>query len=370
MFTPADFVAYLRRAGAVDSYQPPAGVVLCYQRSLYHHVLKAEGLKSPARQGALHGLLLLPSTGGRVGLLGQFGIGAPAAAAALEELAAMGTGAFVSVGTAGSLQRDLDIGDLVLCEAAIRDEGVSHHYLPPAKLATADAGMTAALGAALGHAGVPFRSGSSWTIDTPYRETVAEARHYQAEGVLCVEMEAAALFAVAEVRRLRRLLGLRHQRLPRRPGLEPSIPRAPGPGRPDHAVQRGGERPAGNSAIAIGSGPAAGASLRRRRSGGSRLAGSARLAGEQASGLREAQPALRPPSSCSTGATGTERRTSQLAAQVGQDREDSAVIFGCGRQAQLGEDAPDVGLDGLGRHVQTAGDRVVGAALGHLGQHG
>jgi uridine phosphorylase len=203
MFTPADFAAYLRQAGALDSYQPPAGVVLCYQRSLYQHVLKAEGLRAPARHGALHGLLLLPSTGGRVGLLGQFGIGAPAAAAALEELAAMGTGAFVSVGTAGSLQRDLDIGDLVLCEAAIRDEGVSHHYLPPAKLATADAEMTAALGAALGQAAVPFRAGSSWTIDTPYRETVAEARHYQAEGVLCVEMEAAALFAVAEVRRLR-----------------------------------------------------------------------------------------------------------------------------------------------------------------------
>jgi len=145
LFTPADFAAYLRRAGALDGYRPPAGVVLCYQRSLYHHVLQAEGLKPPARQGALHGLLLLPSTGGRVGLLGQFGIGAPAAAAALEELAAMGTGAFVSVGTAGSLQRDLDIGDLVLCEAAIRDEGVSHHYLPPGKLATAQAGMTAAL---------------------------------------------------------------------------------------------------------------------------------------------------------------------------------------------------------------------------------
>jgi nucleoside phosphorylase len=203
MFTPADFAAYLRRAGALDSYQPPAGVVLCYQRSLYNHVLRAEGLKSPARQGALHRLLLLPSTGGRVGLLGQFGIGAPAAAAALEELAAMGTGDFVSVGTAGSLQRDLNIGDLVLCDAAIRDEGVSHHYLPPAKLAKAQAGMTAALGAALKQAGVTFRAGTSWTIDTPYRETVAEARHYQAEGVLCVEMEAAALFAVAEVRGLR-----------------------------------------------------------------------------------------------------------------------------------------------------------------------
>jgi nucleoside phosphorylase len=203
MFTPADFVAYLRRLGDFGSYQAPAGVVLCYQRSLYNHVLRAEGLKSPERGGAPHGLMLLPSTGGRVGLLGQFGIGAPAAATVLEELGAMGTSAFVSVGTAGSLQRDLSIGDLVLCEAAIRDEGVSHHYLPPAKLATAAAAMNAALGAALRQAGVPFRAGTSWTIDTPYRETVAEARRYQAEGVLCVEMEAAALFAVAEVRGLR-----------------------------------------------------------------------------------------------------------------------------------------------------------------------
>jgi len=54
----------------------------------------------------------------------------------------MGTSAFVSIGTAGSLQRDLNIGDLVLCEAAIRDEGVSHHYLPAAKLATAQAGIS------------------------------------------------------------------------------------------------------------------------------------------------------------------------------------------------------------------------------------
>jgi uridine phosphorylase len=175
MFTPADFAAYLRRAGVLESYQPPAGVVLCYQRSLYDHVLQAEGLKSPERRGALQRLLLLPSTGGRVGLLGQLGIGAPAAAAALEELAAMGTSAFVSVGTAGSLQRNLTIGDLVLFEAAIRDEGVSHHYLPPAKLAMAAAPMNAALGAAMRQAGVRFRAGTSWTIDTPYRETVAEA---------------------------------------------------------------------------------------------------------------------------------------------------------------------------------------------------
>lgn len=202
IFTPADFVAYLQHVGALGPYQPPVGVVFCYQRSLYNHVLRTEGLRPPDRRGAPHGVLLLPSTGGRVGMLGQFGIGAPAAAAALEELAALGTSSFVSIGTAGSLQRELGAGDLVLCEAAIRDEGVSHHYLPPAKLVTADAAMTSVLRAAMTAAGLGFRAGTSWTIDTPYRETVAEAAHYQAEGVLCVEMEAAALFAVAAVRDL------------------------------------------------------------------------------------------------------------------------------------------------------------------------
>jgi uridine phosphorylase len=200
LFTATDFVAYLRQVGALDEEEAPGGVVLCYQRSLYDHVLRAEGLKPP-RRGDFP--LALPSTGGKVGLIGQFGIGAPAATAILEQLAALGTSAVVSVGTAGSLQRDLEPGDLVLCQAAIRDEGVSHHYLPPARLATAQAEMTAALGTALRESGLAFRPGVSWTIDAPYRETVAEARHYQAEGVLCVDMEAAALFAVAEVRGLR-----------------------------------------------------------------------------------------------------------------------------------------------------------------------
>jgi uridine phosphorylase len=200
MFTPADFVAYLRRAGALGEYEPPDGIVLCYQRSLFDHVLTAEGLERSPRKRAFRGMHRLPSTQGRIGIVGQFGIGAPAAAAALEELAALGTTKFISIGTAGSLQRDLPIGDVVVCENAIRDEGVSHHYLPPAQSAAASAELTSALEAALHAVPIPFRSGTAWTIDTPYRETVAEARHYQAEGVLCVEMEAAALFAVGAYR--------------------------------------------------------------------------------------------------------------------------------------------------------------------------
>jgi uridine phosphorylase len=200
MFAPADFVAYLRRTGALADYAAPAGVVLCYQRPLYEQVLRAEGIAAGERRKTAHGLVLLPSCDGRVGLMGRFGIGAPGAVAVLEDLAALGTRRFVSIGTAGSLQRDLMVGSLVVCEAAVRDEGVSHHYLPPGRLAAADPGLTARLRAALEQAGPGCRTGISWTIDTPYRETVAEARHYQDEGVLCVEMEAAALFAVGQVR--------------------------------------------------------------------------------------------------------------------------------------------------------------------------
>ena len=46
-----------------------------------------------------------------------------------------------------------------------------------------------------------FTSGTSWSIDTPYRETVSEARRYRHQGVLTVEMEAAALFAVGKHRK-------------------------------------------------------------------------------------------------------------------------------------------------------------------------
>ena len=76
LFTAADFLAYLRQVGALDDGAAPGGAVLCYQRSLYDHVLRAEGLKPPRRRDLP---LPLPSTGGQVGLLGQFGIGAPAA---------------------------------------------------------------------------------------------------------------------------------------------------------------------------------------------------------------------------------------------------------------------------------------------------
>jgi uridine phosphorylase len=197
-FSPQDFVDYRRRLGRLPPFPTPEGIIFCYQRSLYEHVLSTHDV-TPA--GGFAGeFALLADTGGRIGLSGNFGIGAPVVTILLEEFAAFGVRRFVSIGTAGALARDLRIGDVVVCGRAIRDEGVSHHYLPPAKYADASPILTDRLERALRDAGTAPVRGTTWTIDTPYREIVAEARHYQQEGVLTVEMEAAALFAVAQYR--------------------------------------------------------------------------------------------------------------------------------------------------------------------------
>jgi uridine phosphorylase len=85
---------------------------------------------------------------------------------------------------------------------AIRDEGTSHHYLSPGKYAYPSKPLTERLGKVLKDLRKEYHLGTSWTIDALYRETVAEARHDQQDGVATVEMEASALFAVAEHRKV------------------------------------------------------------------------------------------------------------------------------------------------------------------------
>jgi len=136
----------------------------------------------------------------RVGVVEGFGIGAPGAAIVIEELATLGVRRFINVGLAGALPAEVGFGDVVLCAGAIRDEGVSHHYLPSARYAYPSVDLTNELRRALVVGNVPFSEGLTWTLDAVYRETVEEARAFRDEGVVTVEMEAAALFAIAQVR--------------------------------------------------------------------------------------------------------------------------------------------------------------------------
>lgn len=90
----------------------------------------------------------------------------------------------------------------MVCEKAIRDEGTSHHYTKHSKYSYAGKEITKKIISVLKKNKIKHFLGTSWTVDAPYRETIEEAKQYQEEGVATVEMEASALFAVAEYRKV------------------------------------------------------------------------------------------------------------------------------------------------------------------------
>jgi uridine phosphorylase len=130
------------------------------------------------------------------------GVGAPLAAAFLEELIARGVSAVVACGGAGVLVPDVGLGHVIVPTSAIRDEGTSYHYLPPSREVEPAGEAVKAIVGTLERHSVPYVTGKTWTTDALYRETRAKLERRVDEGCLTVEMEAAAFFAVAKFRRI------------------------------------------------------------------------------------------------------------------------------------------------------------------------
>jgi uridine phosphorylase len=128
------------------------------------------------------------------------GIGGPLAAGLLEEVIAFGCRNFIACGGCGVLQKDIAVGHLILVDSAVRDEGVSYHYLPPAREVAADREAVRVLTRTMEVRGVPYRLGKTWTTDAPYRETPNKIAMRRQEGCVTVEMEAAGMMAVAKFR--------------------------------------------------------------------------------------------------------------------------------------------------------------------------
>lgn len=143
------------------------------------------------------------------------GMGAPAAAIVADKLAACGVEVIVGVGFAGILHPLLNSGDIIVTERAIGEDGASRCYLDgmprvagmddtlPADEVLADEGIKRALELALAEEHASYQCGTLWTTDAPYRETVHKAKKYRARGAHAVEMETAALLAVAKRRGFR-----------------------------------------------------------------------------------------------------------------------------------------------------------------------
>jgi uridine phosphorylase len=125
------------------------------------------------------------------------GIGAPSAAIATEELAAVGVERFVRVGTCGALQSHIDIGDMVVATGAAKDEGTSRRYEDVAVPAVPEYETLSALVAAAEANDETVQVGPVATDDAFYAETEAYVAAWEDAGLLAVEMEAAAIFSIA-----------------------------------------------------------------------------------------------------------------------------------------------------------------------------
>jgi hypothetical protein len=102
---------------------------------------------------------------------------------------------FSSIASAGQIA---DLGPPpyhIVIDRALRDEGTSYHYLPPSQFVDADRALLALADEVLVGTGGTVHRGATWTTDAPFRETAGAIAERRRDGVLAVEMEAAALYA-------------------------------------------------------------------------------------------------------------------------------------------------------------------------------
>lgn len=127
-------------------------------------------------------------------------IGGPNVAALVEELSTFGVQEFILWGYCGGLTDNVRIGDVLTAEKALREDGVSYHYLSEhEKFVTAPwFGKWSKLTAPLG-----FRPASVWSCDALYRETRRKIVRYREMGIQAVEMEVASFYAVCRARHLK-----------------------------------------------------------------------------------------------------------------------------------------------------------------------
>ncbi len=151
---------------------------------------------------------------GKKVLVMSTGMGGPSTAIAVEELAMIGVENLIRVGTSGGMQLDVEAGDIVIAQAAIRQEGTSKEYVPVEFPAVANIELTNALKKAadeLGyknHTGVVHCKDSFYGQHNPSRMPVSYELENKWEawikaGALCSEMETASLYTVASTLRLK-----------------------------------------------------------------------------------------------------------------------------------------------------------------------
>jgi uridine phosphorylase len=200
VFVPDHLLREARRQKAIPPGRVPRICVLDPDGDVVRHVITGNQARLSSSWACYHtNLYEVEHAGAEFGIIGC-AVGAPFAVLVAEELFASGCELLISVTSSGLIRSDAEPPFFVLIERALRDEGTSYHYLPPADYAHIDDRLLCAFEGIAAEAGVPVRRGSTWTTDAPFRETHPAIDYAASEGIVAVEMEAAGLYAFARAR--------------------------------------------------------------------------------------------------------------------------------------------------------------------------
>jgi uridine phosphorylase len=200
VFTPNSLVREARRQKDLPEKSVPDVCVLDPDGDIVRQLASTgQADKDPAWPGYHTDLYRFTLDNEEIGIIGC-AVGAPFAVLVAEQLFATGCRFLVSITSSGQIGPKDNPPYFVLIDRAFRDEGTSHHYRPPDRYATADSSLCDRVEAACQSVSRPVYRGATWTTDAPFRETDAAIQRAREEGILAVEMEAAALYTFARKR--------------------------------------------------------------------------------------------------------------------------------------------------------------------------
>jgi len=199
VFLPANLLREGRRQRGRPDVAVPAVCLLDPDGDIVRHLIATNQATEHLGWACYHTTLwTFDLDGTQVGVIGC-AVGAPFAVLLAEQLHVSGCELLISVTSSGSIIPVADPPYFVIIDRALRDEGTSHHYLPPGQWSGAPAHLVTCVDGKLGGLAQPVVTGATWTTDAPYRETEAAIAHAESLGIVAVEMEAAALYAYATV---------------------------------------------------------------------------------------------------------------------------------------------------------------------------
>ena len=200
VFTPENLLREARRQKGIAPGTVPAICILDPDGDLVDYLRATHCARRHQAWACYHTVLdTFLYQGIEFGVIGRV-VGSSFAVLVAEELFASGCELLISITSAGQIISLDHPPYIVLIEKALRDEGTSYHYLPPSTFSYLHPELRKAIDSAWDNTHVPLYIGASWTTDAPFRETEEMIKTCRKKGILTVEMEAAALYALAEVK--------------------------------------------------------------------------------------------------------------------------------------------------------------------------